>query len=859
MPYILLAFDGALTEEQIKNNLKIFNGSNTELTIDWMTNNSEFNPNADVSATTIGDMKKVNDDGKKYRLALLRLKDGGKYIIDAGELTFTDEKTFSVKPFEKLALTLNANQISGQVKHAMDNTPYVIRTYFSDKEGGADYMISEQEIGDTANIELFVPSSGAIAPTGEYYVTAFLMTKKQADINGDGKVEEALIAIDNQAFNEKVSYTNINEPSAPTDVTLQTLGNEVMRAQWNAAANADGYAVRIYEEQNNTWTDTGFGYALDKGTTAVDMALTVGGNGVRINENGSSAESVPAENLLPDKTYKIGVRAYKNSENGKYYSKEIESVGEFLPKYTPLDITLSMNGSVCTPDENGVYHAYVGGGDNTLTVSEANGNAAFKLTRMDTNAEIPHGNSENTFSIPEFEGSLMFKIDGISGKDVTSVFLLVNMDKEPPVLTLSSDIFYADKETGNYTITGMSDAGSRIIYDDNEEVVAGSDGKFTVSGTLNGSETSILIMLYAQDAAANASTPQKALVTRKKSTSVTVAGSYAEITGSGEYTDSETVSVSAGTRDGYIFAGWTSDSNITFADSSSADTTFVMPNTDVTVKANWRKTTSGGSLGGVPYFTVLFDTNGGSRLQSKSVAENSIIAEPAAPTKDGFEFAGWYTDKELKTAYDFSKKITKNLTLYAAWNEKSDTAAWDNPFTDIKESDWFFKNVEYAAQNNLMSGLTRTSFGPNEYLTRAMLVTVLWRAEGKPQANFVLPFDDVAEDAYYAEAVRWAASVSIVNGVAENKFAPDDNITREQIAAIIFRYAKYKGAEISKDQSVKLDYADVGEISDYAAQAILYCKHKGIIMGKDNNNFAPKDNASRAETAAILQRYLEMK
>ncbi len=105
---------------------------------------------------------------------------------------------------------------------------------------------------------------------------------------------------------------------------------------------------------------------------------------------------------------------------------------------------------------------------------------------MDTNDQIPNENGENTFAIPEFEGSLMFKIDGISGKDVTSVFLLSNMDKEPPVLTLSSDIFMQTMKAAKYTITGISDAGSRIIYGDNEEVVAGSDGKFAVSGKLYG-------------------------------------------------------------------------------------------------------------------------------------------------------------------------------------------------------------------------------------------------------------------------------------------------------------------------------------------------------------------------------------
>lgn len=853
-PYIVLAFDGNLTEEQIKENLKIFNDRNAELNIDWMTDDSQFNPDEDVSATTIADMEKTNADGKKYRLALLRLKEGGKYIVDAGELTFTDEKAFSVEPFEKLALTLNDNQISGEVKYAVDNAPYVIRTYFSNEEGGADYMISEQEISDTSNIELSVPTSGAIAPTGEYYVTAFLMTKKQADLNGDGKEEDALIAIDNQAFNTKVAYTNVNEPSAPTDVTLQTSGNEVMRAEWNASDNVDGYSVRIYEEKDGEWTDTGFGYDLDKDTTAVDMALTVGGKGVRVNENGDTAESVPAENLLPDKTYKVGVRAYKKSEYGKYYSKETESTGEFLPKYTPMDIALSMNGNECTADENGVYHAYIGGGDNTLSVSGSDADATFKLTRMDTNDQIPNENGENTFAIPKFEGSLMFKIDGISGKDVTSVFLLINMDKEPPVLTLSSDIFYADNESGDYTITGISDAGSRIMYGDNEEVVAGSDGKFAISGKLYESQTSGVIMLCAQDFAGNTSTPQTALVIKKISNTVTVNDSYTENSGSGEYSEGETVTIKAGERSGYKFSGWRTDDGVQFADSKSAETTFTMPSKAVTVTANWTKSSGGnGGGGGNVHYTISFETNGGNDIASKTVTKNSVIKEPESPIKDGFDFEGWYTDKGLKTKYDFTEKVTKNFTLYAKWTEK-DNGEWKNPFTDVKENDWFYDSVKYAYENDLMKGISNTEFAPDSEVTRAMFVTVIYRMENEPQTG-KCAFTDVESGSYYENAVAWANENGIVSGISEDCFAPNEPITREQMAAIIYRYAAFKGYDITTSSNTS--YTDNDNISDYAKDAVIWAAEKSVMTGNTDGSFAPKANTTRAQVASVFMRMVE--
>ena len=793
-PYIVLAFDGNLTEEKIKDNLKIFNDNSSRLNIDWMTDDSEFNPNEDVSATTIADMEKTNADGKKYRLALLRLKEGGKYTVDAGDLTFTDEKAFSVEPFEKLALTLNGNQLSGKVKYAADNTPYVIRTYFSNEEGGADYMISEQEIDDTSNITLPVPLSGTLAPTGEYYVTAFLMTKKQADINGDGEEEEALIAIDNQAFNTKVTYKNINEPLAPASVTLQASGNEVMRAQWDAADGADGYAVRIYEEQNGAWKDTGFGYDLDDGSTSIDMALTVGGNGVRVNEEGSSAESVAAENLLPDKTYKIGVRAYKKSGDGKYYSRETESSGEYLPKYTPVEITLSVNGSECTADENGVYHAYVGGGNNTLTVSGSDSSASFKVTRMDSNAEIPTENTENTFAIPEFEGSLMFKVDAVSGQ-------------------------------------------------------------------LDESETSAVIMLYAQDIAANTSSPQMATVTKKISNTVTVNESYAEVSGSGEYSNGETVTIKAGERSGYTFGGWTTDSGVQLADSKAAVTTFTMPDKAVTVTANWTKSggSSGGGGGSTTRYTVSFETNGGSGIGSIRVGKNETVAEPKKPLRANFEFDGWYTDKELKNRYDFSEKVTKSFTLYAKWTEKDNggttpDGAWKNPFNDVDKDDWFYDSVRYANENGLMKGISNTEFAPENDITRAMFVTVLYRIENEPQTA-AAAFIDIESGSYYEKAVAWASNNGIAFGISENQFAPDDNITREQMAAIIYRYATFKGYDITTSGSIA--YTDNGDISDYARDAVAWAAEKSVMSGMADGSFAPKANTTRAQAAAVFMRIHE--
>lgn len=187
---------------------------------------------------------------------------------------------------------------------------------------------------------------------------------------------------------------------------------------------------------------------------------------------------------------------------------------------------------------------------------------------------------------------------------------------------------------------------------------------------------------------------------------------------------------------------------------------------------------------------------------------------------------------------------------------KTESAAWQNPFVDISASDWYYKSVEYAYKNNLFSGLTATQFGPNVSVTRGMLVTVLWRAEGKPSVSSNSQFADVAIGAYYEKAIAWAEQNGIVSGYSETVFAPDAPILREQIASIFYRYARYKGLTVNNTDNTALTFADAKDISSYAVRSIQYCVSKHIMYGRTADIFKPLDHATRAEMAAILQRFL---
>ncbi len=313
-------------------------------------------------------------------------------------------------------------------------------------------------------------------------------------------------------------------------------------------------------------------------------------------------------------------------------------------------------------------------------------------------------------------------------------------------------------------------------------------------------------------------------------------------------------------KSGYRFYGWFSDEALT------QNVTSVTMDDNKTVYAKWLKkgsSYSGGS--GVTKYTVTFDTDGGSAVARVYKAPDTVVDLSAYTTsKEGYTFDGWYSDNEFTTKVT-SIKLTESITVYAKWideekvddTDKPDSTGWNNPFADVNADDWYYEYVRYAAENNLMNGMTETTFAPDNNLTRAMLVTVLYRLAGEPATNRSIPFADIDMGAYYANAVIWAQQNGIVNGVTETEFAPDANITREQIAAIMFRYAVYKDLEAVTLEENLIVFADADEISEYAISALNWAVGSGLINGKTESALCPRDNANRAEIAAILQRFIE--
>lgn len=176
------------------------------------------------------------------------------------------------------------------------------------------------------------------------------------------------------------------------------------------------------------------------------------------------------------------------------------------------------------------------------------------------------------------------------------------------------------------------------------------------------------------------------------------------------------------------------------------------------------------------------------------------------------------------------------------------------PFTDVKTGDWYYSDVQFVYSNDLMKGTNATSFSPNVPLTRGMIVTILYRLEGSPETRYNGYFSDVANYQWYTSAVEWAAKEEIVTGYSNGKFGPEDPVTREQLAAILYRYAKSKGENVTGSTGLN-GYTDNAAISAYAVSAMQWAVNEELMNGA-NGKLRPKDSATRAEVAAIFSRFL---
>ena len=323
------------------------------------------------------------------------------------------------------------------------------------------------------------------------------------------------------------------------------------------------------------------------------------------------------------------------------------------------------------------------------------------------------------------------------------------------------------------------------------------------------------------------------------------------------------------TKDGYTFLGW-------FNAAEGGDKVTQIEATETgnkTFYAYWQKNETP-----VKTWSITYVADGGviNGSYPTSYVEGTVTVLPTNVTKPGYTFLGWFT------AYSGGVQVkqieateTGEKTFYARWQKNvlppppitpgtpsapvtpaKPAAPVGLPFADVSGSDWFYNDVRYVYEKGIMDGTGADRFSPNAPLTRAMIVTILYRMAGSPSVSGSSDFTDVAASKWFAKAVAWAAANGIVNGYGSGLFGPNDPVTREQLAAILYRYAVYGGMTAVTLEENLGSFADTAQLSAYAIQAMNWAVGQGLINGS-GSNLVPKAQATRAQVAAIIHRYLE--
>ena len=277
-------------------------------------------------------------------------------------------------------------------------------------------------------------------------------------------------------------------------------------------------------------------------------------------------------------------------------------------------------------------------------------------------------------------------------------------------------------------------------------------------------------------------------------------------------------------------------------------------------------------------WSITYVTDGGKINGSypTTYTEGTVTVLPTNVTKPGYTFLGWFTAASGGVQVkQIEATETGEKTFYARWQKNvlppppitpgtpsapvtpaKPAAPVGLPFADVSGSDWFYNDVRYVYEKGIMDGTGIDRFSPNAPLTRAMIVTILYRMAGSPSVSGSSDFTDVAAGKWFAKAVAWAAANGIVNGYGSGLFGPNDPVTREQLAAILYRYAVYGGMTAVTLEENLGSFADTAQLSAYAIQAMNWAVGQGLINGS-GSNLVPKAQATRAQVAAIIHRYLE--
>ena len=553
------------TVEELKQELGVYNVTNdtnvTKLDLkEAVAKNAEEIEDSELASANMTEVEVNGTPGLLINLGA-NSNAASKWKIEAN-CDFTYEFLASAE-LTGVTLDLDAqNKATANITNEQPNKTYAVRFYLDTEQDrtGTNYYLGMVEGSSPYTMD--VPTNGALAPTGNYYVTAVLVEGVKADLNGDGTIEEnefSWVTVDTATSETTISYTNENTPAAPTNVTLAATGNETLTAKWDAVDGADGYRVALYYMDGNTEKQAGAAYVLENedfdsskqphatkdasGKLSLRMAPTVGGNNVTVGypnteatgevnkEDVTLTRNGTENDITPTETnYYVKVEAFKKETvegvtgGLRYYSNPAESGKVMLHAYTPEEIGVKREGSETTImlNENNGYATLlwnalpegtlftVSGSVTDVIITPEQGSGTF-TARTDNPPIWTVTGDEAAKQLIANSGrvKLTVKHDGL---DTTDYYLRLALDDVPPLLTLDADNVCADMTTGAYTVAGRTEPGLTVTMGipnaaNSPTATADEAGRFSFAGTLEGSATegftAILANVSAKDEAGN--------------------------------------------------------------------------------------------------------------------------------------------------------------------------------------------------------------------------------------------------------------------------------------------------------------------------------------------------------------------
>ena len=736
---------------------------------------------------------------------------------------------------------------------------------------GIDLYVGGQLIKESGCYEnqggTWTKVDGTEPDSGQFYYDAatFTLTLNQAEITN------------NQTVNVAEGYTyygSVIAFSQTADVSLK-----IVVSQGTSNITGTG-GIRVVSEAGDASLSISGPGSLEVNVDENDSGISlIGSKDVNLNIDGADVKTLAATYYGVDLHAGDGFKAAAVVNNGKLTAGGNSGIGIYYRWTNPSDsctssLTVSGNAVVDTRDSkilisSGASKVQVGAG------SDGNGGIVF-----DGKSGTVYGNvtldesliigSEETLTIPDDSslnsngkltnngkiivdngGKLEGTIEGNQPPKITTTSLsegTVNTAYNQPLaadnnptswsvtngtlpngLTLNSDgtITGTPSAVGSstFTVTATNnDSGS----DSKEYTLNIKSATVPVTAvTLNPTELS----LYTGESKTLTATVQPDSATNKNVTWESSNTSVATVDATGEVT-----AIGAGTA---TITVTTVDGNKTATCTVTVTRPYIPPanpNYRITVEATQGGTVTADPTAAKAGTTVTLTPVPDRGYQVGTVAVTDRFGEPVAVTE------------QADGTYTFTMpngQVTVTVTFEQA----------PLPFPDVTEGDWFYDAVRCAYENSLMDGVGDNLFAPNSQTTRAQLVTILYRLAGEPEPGGDSGFADVAAGTWYTDAVAWAAQNGIVNGVSDTEFAPGDDITREQLAAILYRYAACQGYDVSQRADLS-GFGDASSIRGYAQEALSWAHAQGLVLGFEDGSLRPQGTASRAQIAAVLMRFL---